>query len=57
MGSIAAACGGTSASWKVSGILETLLSLDVSSFPGVWAIYFAENIFSSFLAGIVLKVS
>lgn len=55
--SVAVACGGTSANWKVPGILEILLSLDVSSLPRVWAIYFAENIFSSFLAGIVLKVS
>lgn len=56
-GSVAAACGGTSASWKVSGILEALLSLDASSFSRAWVVYFAENIFSSFLAGTILKVS
>lgn len=50
-GSVTAACGGTSASWKVPGILEALLSSDASSFSRVWVVYFAENIFSSFLAG------
>lgn len=42
---------------KVSVILNTSLNSDLSSFFRVWVTYFAESIFSSFLAGPVLKVS
>lgn len=44
------------ANWKVSVILKTSLSVDVSTFSRVWVIYFAESIFSSILAGPVLEV-
>lgn len=48
VGSIAAACRGVCADWKVSVILNTSLNLEVPSFSRAWVIYFAESIFSSF---------
>ena len=56
-GAMAVACGDACANWKVSVILNTSLNSEVSSFSKVWVIYFGESIFSSFLAGPVLKVS
>lgn len=55
-GAVPAACGDMCANWKVSGILKTSLSVDVSSFSRAWVIYFAESIFSSILDGPVLEV-